>query len=64
MLGGPPLTRALARRPSAAVSDSDEEATGYGDRAFDDGSTRGCRGIRTETTAAMTADNAPPITTR
>ena len=63
MLGGPAPTRPLGRRAGAAVSDSDD-AAGELEAAIGVVSTLGWRGIRTETTAAMTAENVPPITTR
>jgi hypothetical protein len=61
MVGGPPLTRPIAARAAPAVSDS-KDATGDEEAALHVAPLRGWRGIRTETTAATTADNAPPIT--
>ena len=60
MLGGPAETRAFVRR-AATASGAGRGAAG----AFEAlGGACEPRGIRTETTAAITAESAPPITTK
>ena len=59
MHGGPALTRPLGRTTGVSA----EVGKVAADAAVGVVSVRPWRGIRTDTTAAMTAERAPPITT-